>query len=570
MSRPRASLLVLAAALCGCNQPQILTVDQISEQSIGFWTQPGASALPVFLGPPVSQDPCFPSPGNCTSTCDGFAQSCAPDACAGVLLDSLAPLSSMLVPELERPLYEKSCAQLRRPPFFGDQKTQVQLRAHDLGTLMLPTSQAPPQNWALADGRHVRGVLGGDFLLQFAAELRFKHNALPQARFFRSLAGSESRLANRGLSYLAAQAPGQLLGRVPGDQCELAPGLECDRPIAQLGNLETQKIMPPSRLQLDLCIAPPSCELWMQQGRCELVQSLEEPTPCQDWRASEASGASLILATSVPGIVMFSDSAARIFPKLDTFPYCDRPTDTSNPLPYCLEREAKGSVHVPGWAPMTDLQTLRVSSLAVLSGEKSQFSAHPCERWQRRMQGLRTQCVAFGRDSRSSYPALETGQDPQLAVSLERPLFQAGALAKSAPERDRQEGWLRVTILPASAPIVSNLRRSSGTIAAQADGLLGLSVFDETRVVLDFTEREQSPGIRVQCLEPQDGRCRSMPECFPDVDTGDASCCHGLNPLQLRRAVQNTPVNLRPHPCCDALSESVKEDLAQQDPSFCE
>lgn len=554
-----------------CNQIPVLQVDQIASTPIAAWSPQEQSQLPVFVTAPLDRDPCLPSPGICTSFCDQRQSSCDPQACGTLLIDSLAPLSTSLRAELQEPAYFQTCAQLRSPPYEGLNQSEVRLRIHDLGTLALPASKTPADRWTLADGRTLSGVLGGDFLLQFAAEFRFQRGARPQARFFRRLPGAPQRLENRGLSYLAAQSPGQFLGRVPGDQCELVPGLDCDRPIAQLGNLETQKIMPPSRLQLDVCMAPPPCVLKKERGQgCVLQAGVADPSACPSWEGSPASGASLILATSVPGIVLFSDSASRIIPDYASLVDCARVPEASGLSSlYCRDSERDGELHVPGWKPLTGLATLKVASLAVLSGEKSQFSDHPCERWQRRIRGLAAQCSAFDRDSTKSYPELETSQEPLLSLSLGHSLLQAGALGTPSSAQERTEGWLPVTIVPSSAPIVTNLRRSSGTIAAQADGLLGVAALSQTLTYMDFTEREQSPGLRVQCLEPQEHLCRSLPACSADADAGDASCCHGLPQSQLADAIVATPLPERPHPCCAALSQSKREELMLQDPTLC-
>lgn len=566
-----AQLGGLATLLGACNQATVLQVDQIASDPIVAWSPPDAPQLPVFVSAPLNADPCAPSPGACPAFCDQRQASCDASACGAVLIDSLAPLSTALRLELEDPAYIKTCAQLRSPPQDGINQSEVRLRIHELGTLALPASKAPVSRWTLGDGRILSGVLGGDFLLQFAAELRFAKGAPPQARFFRRLPGSAQRLENRGLSYLAAQSPGQFLGRVPGDQCELLPGLDCDRPIAQLGNLETQKIMPPSRLQLDVCMAPPPCVLVREGAQgCQLRAGEQVLTACEPWVSTPASGASLILATSVPGIVLFSDSASRIVPDLSQLPICDRMQDESTSSSvYCRDAQANGELHVPGWAPLTDLVTLKVASLAVLSGQKSQFSDHPCERWQQRLQGLAAQCNAFDRDRKRSYPEREATLESGLSIGLGHSMLQAGALGKAVDAQERTKGWLSVTIVPSSAPIVTNLRRSSGTIAAQADGLLGVAALSQTLTYLDFSEREQSPGLRVQCLAPEDGHCRSLPACTEEESSGDASCCHGLLQAQLWEAIAATPPAERPHPCCAALSQSNREKIREQDPNLC-
>lgn len=571
VARYMAQVFGLAALQSGCNQLQVLQVDQIASEPITAWSPEDQSQLPVFVTAPLNRDPCLPSPGPCTNFCDARQSSCDPAACGTLLIDSLAPLSTMLRPELQEPAYYKSCAQLRNAPFEGLNQSEVRLRIHELGTLALPASKTPADRWTLGDGRTLSGVLGGDFLLQFAAEFRFRKGARPQARFFRRLPGAPQRLENRGLSYLAAQSPGQFLGRVPGDQCELVPGLDCDRPIAQLGNLETQQIMPPSRLQLDVCMAPPPCVLFKERGQgCQLRAGVDDPSPCTPWIQTPASGASLILATSVPGIVLFSDSASRIVPEYEGLVDCNRIPETEGVSSlYCKEPGASGELHVPGWEPLTGLTVLKVASLAVLSGQKSQFSDHPCERWEQRVRGLVAQCAAFDRDSTRSYPELEASQEPLLSLGLGHSLLQAGALGKTSDPAQRTQGWLTVTIVPSSAPIVRNLRRSSGTIAAQADGLLGMAALSQTLTYLDFTEREQSPGLRVQCLEPQEGLCRSLPACTDDSSSGDASCCHGLSQTQLKDAIEATPLPDRPHPCCAALSQSSRAELMLRDSTLC-
>lgn len=582
--RRLAGLGLLASGLvAACNQLPVLPVDQFAGEPVEFWATPSVQNLPVFVTAPAELDACDPSPGPCETVCTSAPGTCAPNSCRALAIDSLTQLSTFLSPILSEPTYGPSCAQLRSPPKADAGGTHLRLRIHELGTLILPESSAVPERWTLDDGRGLAGVLGGDFLLQFAAELTFPAQGPARARFMRRLPGGPARLENRGLSYLAAQSPGQFLGRVPGDQCELAPGLPCDRPIAQLGNLETQKIMPPSRLQLDVCVAPPPCTLRRgSDGSCSLGESLGISSQaggrqgCSEWKGdgSDATGASLLLATAVSGIVLFSDSAQRIIPDPSRAPDCSRVVHAPPGEPglaFCKEPVAQGTLRLPGWPALTGLPQYKVSSLAVLSGEKSQHSAHPCDRWQQRMRALEHQCQAFQKNSYFHYPTQAVESAPQLGVSLTYPMFQTGALAKSSDETlPPTHGWLPVTVVPSSSPQVRNLRRSSGTIAAQADGLLGMAAFAQSRVYLDFTERERSPGIRVQCLEPQLGLCRSIPPCAQQGAAGSASCCFGLPQKELLAAIRATPESARPHPCCPALSQSTREALAAQSPGLCD
>lgn len=563
--------------LLGCNQLPVLQVDQFAGEPVDFWATPKVHNLPVFVTAPAEQDACEPSPGPCQTLCTGAPGSCGANSCRALAIDSLTQLSTFLSPTLSEPSYGPSCAQLRSPPKPDATRTHLRLRIHELGTLKLPESSASADRWTLEDGRGLAGVLGGDFLLQFAAEFTFPAQGPAQARFMRRLPGGPARLENRGLSYLAAQSPGQFLGRVPGDQCELAPGLPCDRPIAQLGNLETQRIMPPSRLQLDVCMAPPPCTLRRAKGgQCSLGESVKGLPGCRDWKEpqSSATGASLLLATAVSGIVIFSDSAKRIIPDAARAPDCSRVVHApagEHRLSFCKEAKAQGTLRLPGWPALTGLPQYKVASLAVLSGEKTQYSAHPCERWQQRMRALEAQCQAFQKNSYYHYPSDAVAASPQLSVSLTYPFYQTGSLAKADnQDAPATQGWLPVTVVPSSSPQVRNLRRSSGTIAAQADGLLGMAAFAQTRVYLDFTEREQSPGIRVQCLEPQQAQCRSVPPCTRQGGAeGSASCCFGLPQEELLAAIRSTPKAARPHPCCPALSESIRKTLATQDPELC-
>lgn len=572
----RLVALSLALGSNGCNQLPVLQVDQVDGAPIDAWNSAASGPLPVFVTHPLGQDPCWPSPGPCPSVCTGAPATCPADSCRALAIDSLSQLSTFLNPLKSAPSYDSTCSVLRSPPIPGLANTEVRLRIHDFHALELPEAQASAQRWMLDDQRHLAGVLGGDFLLQFAAEFELKGPGQPvRARFFRRLPGSQSRLANQGLSYLAAQSPGQFLGRVPGDQCELAPGLDCERPIAQLGNLETQKVMPPSRLQLDVCMAPPPCALVATSNEsCELRATPEIQGGCQPWNQSLASGASLLLATAVPGIVLFSDSASRILPALHTLPLCSRYPDVEPgqppPPPFCKKLDANGTLRLPGWAPLTGLATYKVQSLAVLSGEKSQYSAHPCERWQQRMTALAEQCKIFRKNAYRAYPHEAVNRTPQLSVSLARPMFQTGAVVPGSENNHRTENWLTITVVPASAPMVRNFRRSSGTIAAQADGLLGMAAFNQTRLYLDFTESEQSPGIRVKCLEPQEGTCRALPPCAPDDGQGTPSCCFGMPQFLIEAAIKAAPPDQSPHPCCAALSESAKQRLDATAPERCQ
>lgn len=550
-------------------------MDQVAGQPIAFWTSPNEAELPLFLSAAPGSDMCSPIPGGCASVCTQSPASCDPAACRALMLDSLAPLSTLVHPEIDAPFYAKGCALLKSPPGSQVGAERTRLRIFDLGALYLPQSSIAADAWQVDDKRHISGVLGGDFLLQFASEFRFEAPNPPSVRFFRRLPGSEEDLARSGLSFISSQSPGQFLGRMPGDQCELAPGLECDRPIAGMSSLETQTVMPPSRLQLDACMTPPSCTLIHQEDdRCRLQGWKQQTQPCQDWRAAGASGASLLLATAVPGIVLFSDSAARILPDPASIPLCNRYPKTADaasgetPPRYCLESETGGSLALAGWPRLTGLKQLRMSSLALLSGGANQFDANPCERWQRRMQALQSQCEALALTPLPSYPDAAVFANPQLAVTLERSMFQSGELVKDLEKAERIASWLPLTIVPSTAPVVRNLRRSSGSFAVQADGLVGLAAFSQSQLILDYTERDAPPGIRVRCLHPEEGRCRSIPSCN-DERGPDPSCCFGLGQEQLIKKIRSSAPDQLPHPCCVALSEASARRLAKENPALC-
>lgn len=413
-------------------------------------------------------------------------------------------------------------------------------------------------------------VIGGNLLRQFAVALRQPPLGGGRVALYGEFPGTDRDLADEGFSFMPVQFPGRLLGRDLADRCDI-DGQGCE-----LGGFDIQGnpdlALEASRMVLDACVAMPPCGVSyllrdfnpFVPGTC-LASSgpdLDATTgACSAADAAEGGGkqASLVVATGVPGLVLFDDSARRMFGPLEDLPSCDAITPET---PACL-RGLDGALAIPGWPPAPaenepPLPRLSVRSVGLLPGLTRTRGEGPCVRAQRRVSALLSQCENFVADfdARSniedtSTPHTADGSNSALAVVGET-RFDEGQ-TEADPER-----WIDTLVLPETHPAVLSLRRDVAPEALQPDGLLGASVFDDTLTVLDYTD--PNPGIRLQCLDPRSGDCLSAPVCSADEQ---AACCYGL-PLDL---LFELIVQARDNTCCGALSAAELREI--QEDGFC-
>ncbi len=517
-------------------------------------------------------------------------------ACQTLLIDSLAPLTAVRDPSAGPGRLSIECLEVRTAHGLAQSPALDEDRAAAVARFRfdnLPLIRAADgEQWSWTAGSGVQpiepgGILGGNLLRNFAVSLRTPAPALMDATqqvsevsLFGEFPGSERDLADQGRAFLPLQFPGRLLGRELTDRCRTPEGpCELDGYDASTSSNEIPLVG--SRMVMDACVAIPPCGVQYEPastgdpfapGRCELLRGPTSRTQCLDPTDDQLGGlsASLVVATSVPGLVLFSDSATRMFGDLSQMEPCPAQptplTEVAGDLRACLVDE-QGVLHLPGWpsagedAPLT---RLRIRSLALVPGAAQSRSAGPCERASDRREALFLQCDRYQdtaritgdiRDAAPPYSAKRDDddgedhtQDPaarSLAVLGESTI----AFGASGPRPVR---WIPTTILPATHPLAQAVRRDVAPDALEPDGLLGTVLLDDTKTVLDYTDL--NPSLRVACLEPHEGRCQVLPDCVVDRSL---ACCHGLPRTMLSELIRT----LRDDTCCGALSEPDLREL---------
>ena len=502
--------------------------------------------------------------------------------CELALIDSLAPLTFFKRDDDQQRLdFGRECVELRQaqglaastPTDMALESAVARFRFHDLPLVRAPADGGGAFSWQAGDASvavELSGVLGGNLLRQFAVLLRRPPLGGARVALYGEFPGTDRDLANEGFAFMPVQFPGRLLGRDLADRCDI-DGQDCE-----LGGFDIQGnpdlALEASRMVLDACLAMPPCGVSYDlsgfdpyvPGTCVASKSPDIDdtegacVPADDPGAG-GKQATLVVATGVPGLVLFDDSARRLFGPLEDLPDCGAiEADTQA----CL-RGLDGALWVPGWppAPSSDeppLLRISVRSVGLLPGLTRTRGAGPCVRAQRRVAGLLDQCREFVRDFNArgnvedtTAPHSGEGSDTALAV-LGETRFDEG---QTEPNPDR---WLDTLVLPETHALALSLRRDVAPEALQPDGLLGASVFQDTVTVLDYTD--PNPGLRLQCLNPRSGDCLGAPSCTAD---GQAACCHGL-PLNL---LFEAIVQARNDTCCGALS--ADELLEIQEDGFC-
>lgn len=537
------------------------------------------------------------------------------EACQTLLVDSLAPLTAIREPDGSGSRLSIECLEVRSGRNVVADAPSSQALADAVARFRfdnLPVVRTPDDDaWSWTAGNQVAtiepaGVLGGNLLRNFAVALRNPpprgpnpssedDDDHPTLTLYGEFPGSEEILADQGRAFLPLQFPGRLLGRELTDRCEVDEG-RCEVDGFDISTSQSEIPLLASRMVMDACLAAPPCGLRYEPsstdpfgpGTCSLHRGPSPPACvdsegnaqaicCDESTAPDFGGmpASLVVATGVPGLVLFSDSATRMFGDLDALTPCPEPlspntelTGTDRGSRACRISEG-GQLHFAGWpsggldVPLTQL---RIRSLALVPGAERSSAAGPCERVDQRLFAAYLQCDRYQRSARSTgdirdaappYSAQRDNDDgeshiddpgvPGLAVLGEATL-QPGA------ENPRPARWIRTTVLPADHPLALAVRRDLTPDALQPDGLLGTALLAGTEVVLDYTDL--NPALRVACLAPHTGRCQVLPDCRADRR---AACCHGL-PLTLLDEFIRV---LDDDTCCGALSADELEEIAQ-------
>ncbi|MCR9161239.1 MAG: hypothetical protein ACE37F_12745 [Nannocystaceae bacterium] len=502
--------------------------------------------------------------------------------CELALIDTLSPLTVLKSEREDAPLsFGRECLELRQaqglasatPTEEAQDRSVARFRFRDLPVVRAPADGGQAFSWAAGDADALvepGAVLGGNLLRQFAVLLRRPPLGGARVALYGEFPGTDRNLADEGFTFVPVQFPGRLLGRDLADRCDIG-GQDC-----ALGGFDIQGnpdlALEASRMVLDACVAMPPCGVSyaltdnnpFAPGTCfasrgDALDATEGACVPADDPDAGGKQASLVVATGVPGLVLFDDSARRMFGPLENLPDCGAiEADT----PACV-LGLDGSLSISGWPPAPSgddppLLRLAVRSVGLLPGLTRTRGPGPCVRAQQRASALLNQCEAFvadfearGNVEDTSTPHAAEDSDAGLAV-LGETRFDPG---QREPEPDR---WLDTTVLPETHPMVLALRRDVAPEALQPDGLLGASVFEDSVTVLDYTD--PNPGVRLQCLDPRSGDCLSAPNCSAD---GQGACCHGL-PLSLLFEII---VQARDDTCCGALSAEELREI--QEDGFC-
>lgn len=517
-------------------------------------------------------------------------------ACQMLLIDSLAPLTALRDPDADGSRLSIECLEVRpagrvfAPPDDDatDEDRALHQQALDDAVARFRFDELPlvrateGDGWSWSAGNQggvvqPAGVLGGNLLRTLAVAIRTPRPEESTVTFYGEFPGSERILADQGRAFLPVQFPGRLLGRELTDRCEVDDG-RCELSGFDASTSAAELPLAASRMVMDACIAIPPCTLRYVEdhddpfapGDCSLSAEPTTRVACDDPLDPVRGGlsASLVVATGVPGLVLFSDSAERMFGELSALTPCPEalsPTTEIEPgLRACLIGD-DGVLHFSGWPSAGEdqpLPRLRIRSLALVAGADRSRALGPCERADARRDALELQCDRHTRaaqdtgDVRDAAPPYSAQRDdaddaprPDPSASaiavLGEPFLQPGATGP------RPARWITTTVLPADHPLALAVRRDVAPDALEPDGLLGTALLPGTETVLDYTDL--NPSLRVSCLEPHDGRCQVLPTCREDRS---AACCHGLSRTLLDELVRT----LDDDTCCGALSA---EDLAE-------
>jgi hypothetical protein len=515
--------------------------------------------------------------GGCESFCAGPPESCPDNACLPMLIDSGTPLS--IIPSSDGTIsFGRDCIELRAgegllaapddPDLLADATASFRL----IGAPMVhaPGDEVDGWQWQAGDDLEpvaIGGVIGGNVLRDFAVSLRHLEGEPPSVSFYSQFPGSEEVLGDQGRAYLRLQHPGRLLGRLLNDRCEIGPGLDCRLSEFNLSQENRSLLFEATRALVDACVSPPPCTVEWDGEDCSLAL---HGSPSDDCPHDNGKSATLLVATGVPGLVLFDDSAEKLLGPVAQLPACaDLPGDSDAPA--CVEA-ALGQLTLPGWPTLEGLVRVRVRSMAIVEGLGQASGATPCQRLRSRLRGLVRQCEGFAVEGLPVRPGAETGS------TVSSSAFIVGEVERNQ-SAGKSDAWLETLIVPATAAPVIALRREIVPVGAQPDGMVGGALLHDTETVLDFTESVSGAGVRVRCLDPGTN-CMAIPSCEPDIDTvdfedadaGRTSCCYGLPANLIAQVVLEGEDKEAPRvedACCPALSRAAITDLQSPTLDLC-
>jgi hypothetical protein len=591
---PRLRLAFAAAALSGCLDRRV--------EAEGQFGRP----IPLADGAGVPtlafrDEACPGTAGGCPSWCVDRPERCRevdPSACLPILVDSGSPLT--ILPAADgRHAVARECIEVRAaaglsgaPGAEALAAAVARFRFLDPPVVRAPGDEVAGWTWDVgADQERARvgAVLGGSTLRHFAVALRTPADAPASVAFFRHYPGDEGALADQGRAYLRLQFPGRLLGRQVTDRCEFE-GIDCELAGLDLRPDEEELVYESTRMLVDACLAPPPCMVVFQadpddpaadpQCRSSPGGPIDAAQTCVDATDPQAGGvsASLVVATGIPDLVLFDDSAARFLGDLATLPACPEIAAGGHGDARACRDGEDSTLYAAGWPAMTGLSRLRVRALGIVPGNSAVAGPGPCERLERRLAGSEAQCedyVASGGEPRE--PLLDGAHE---GARVDHGALVVGEVARApdALEPDTSR-WLVARIVPATAPMALALRRDVGSQAVQPDGVVGTALLAGTETVLDYTEEDRAPGLRVACLDPGPS-CLSIPTCAPvdpDAPTrepgappgrvGRVGCCFGLPQAAIARAVRSGAGKDPPRieeACCAALAPATLAALVAE------
>lgn len=562
--------------LLGCADPQVIGEGLLGEP-IGLMSG-DASPLPRLA---FIDEGC---PGAAArGGCGTGERSCAP-----LLVDTLAPLTTLKEAGLDRPRFSQECFEVRGAAGLGASDPAAEdldaavarFRFLDAPMVRAPADGSARWTWFAGDTTafvEPAGVLGGNVLRDFAIALRGPVDEPSTVSFYVEFPGSDRDLADQGRAFLAVQFPGRLLGKDVADRCEIGDD-GCRIAGYDIVRAQGNYALRSTRMVLDACVAAPPCATHYSldaanpfaPGDCTGTLGPELETACVPADDFQQGGlrASLLVATSVPGAVLFEDSAVRMFGPLDQLPACTAATLEHRA---CLIAQ-DGLIAFSGWAPAgleTPLARIGVRSIALVPGLTRTRDVGPCERVEERRAALVSQCKRYvdaidaEGDVRNTTPPYSADPDDDsgnggpdranTSLAVVGEVFVQGTVERPHPDQ-----WIEVHVVPATHPLPVALRLDLSPEAAQLDGLIGTAMLGGTEVVVDYTD--PNPGIRISCLDPRAGGCMVAPDCQRDAQP---ACCHGL-PLNL---LVEFIVQADDETCCGALSG--EELLEIQTQGYC-
>jgi hypothetical protein len=496
--------------------------------------------------------------------------------CQPLLIDSLAPFTAIRR-DVSAPSFALECLEVRAarglaaatpsPEDLADAVTRF--RFIDLPVVRGPMDGGADWRWTAGDHTaqvEPGGVLGGSILRQFAVRIRSPRGEPASVTLYGEFPGSERELADEGRAYLGVQFPGRLLGRIPTDRCDIG-GTDCALDSFDFQQSQPEAALRRSLMVLDGCVSAPPCSVRYDDGtppRCSQRRGPEHATACEradhDTRGGKA--ASLVVASSVPGLVLFADSARRMFGDLDALPPCRRDVpirdvDLDEHQQACLIG-VDGRLYVSGWPPAGEdvpLRRIAVRSLGLVPGNEQTRDPGPCVRLQRRRDALAGQCNAFvdalraAADIRDTTPPY-TAEGANTSFAVLGEAFYGPGQTSADPDR-----WIEALVLPETHQVALSVRRMVVPEAIEPDGLLGTALFDDTVAILDYTNTtDDTPGVRLSCIDPREGDCTAAPRCEEDAQP---ACCFGL-PVNL---LSDFILRSEDDTCCPALTAAELDQV---------